>query len=273
MPPGRFLALGVFCGLSMTPVWAQHYAQLVGRILDPSEGGVADASILVVDEDTGFRRPAQSESDGGYTVGALAPGSYKVTVRKEGFTPLVRFGVKLVAGTVTRLDFQLVVGNVEDSITVVGTAPMMERPDASAGGQFDLDEVGHLPLNGRGIITLLELIPGSNVIPATRGEAGSFPRRGMGPNPNFLTVRGVSANSGVSAGGLPAQSSGGALPSLSAFGSLDSMISVEAVQDFKLQTSTTVAEFGRMPGASIVLNSRAGSEQFHGALAFRYRHQ
>jgi hypothetical protein len=206
-----------------------------------------------------------------YAVGFLAPGSYKITVRKDGFGIVTQFGVKLSAAAATRLDFRLPVGGAEDSITVIGTAPMLDRQDASAGGRFDLDEVARLPLNGRGVLTLLELIPGTSVVPATRGDAGQFTTAGMRPNTNYFTLDGVSANVGVTAGGLPAQSSGGSLPALSAFGSLDSIISVEAMQEFRVQTSSTVAEFGRMPGASIALASRGGSEQFHGAMAFRFR--
>src|ERR1035438_7974984 len=273
MPVGRLLWLAVVVCVSMAPARAQRYGEVFGKIVDLSQGGVSDASIMIVDEDTGFRRTAQSEAGGGYAIGSLAPGSYKITVRKEGFRPVMKFGVKVSSGAAAREDFQLPLGSMEESVTVVGTAPALERPDASAGGQFDLDEVGQLPLNGRGVITLLELIPGTNVIPATRGDAGQFTTSGMRPNTNLFTVDGISANTGVSAGGLPAQSSGGALPALSAFGSLDSMISVEDVQDFKLQTSTAVAEFGRMPGASIALSSRAGTDHFHGSAVFRYRNQ
>jgi hypothetical protein len=273
MPVGRLLSLAVLVCVSMAPARAQRYGEVFGRIVDSSQGGVSDASIMIVDEDTGFRRTVQSEASGAYAIGSLAPGSYKITIRKEGFRPVMKFGVKISSGEAAREDFQLPLGSMEESVTVVGTAPALERPDASAGGQFDLDEVGQLPLNGRGVITLLELIPGTNVIPATRGDAGQFTTSGMRPNTNLFTVDGVSANTGVSAGGLPAQSSGGALPALSAFGSLDSMISVEAVQDFKLQTSTAVAEFGRMPGASIALSSRAGTDHFHGSAVFRFRNQ
>jgi len=273
MPVGRLLSLAAIICVSLAPARAQRYGEIFGKIVDSSQGGVSDASIVIVDEDTGFRRTVESETGGAYAIGSLAPGSYKIAVRKEGFRQVVMFGVKVSAGAAARQDFQLPLGSAEETITVVGIAPALERPDASAGGQFDLDEVGQLPLNGRGVITLLELIPGTNVIPATRGDAGQFTTSGMRPNTNLFTVDGVSANTGVSAGGLPAQSSGGSLPSLSAFGSLDSMIPVEAVQDFKLQTSTAVAEFGRMPGASVALTSRAGSDQFHGAAVFRYRNQ
>jgi Carboxypeptidase regulatory-like domain/TonB-dependent Receptor Plug Domain len=272
MPVGRLLSLAVVVFVSIAPAWAQpRYGEVIGKIVDASQGGVSDASVTVMDEDTGFRHTTQSETGGAYVVGSLAPGSYKITVRKEGFRQMVMFGVKVSAGGAARQDFQLAVGPEYESVTVFGTAPERERPDASTGGQFDLDQVGQLPLNARGVITLLELIPGTNVVPATRGDAGQFTTSGMRPNTNLFTVDGVSANTGVSAGGLPAQSSGGALPALSAFGSLDSMISVEAVQEFKLLTSTAVAEFGRMPGASIALSSRAGSDHFHGSAIFRFR--
>src|SRR5580658_3653327 len=172
MSPGRVVVLLVLCWESLTPLRAQHYAELVGQVVDPSDAGITDAVVTVVDEDTGFRRQVLSAAGGMYAVGSLAPGSYKITVRKEGFGTLVQFGVKLASASPTRLDFKLPVSNFTDSVTVVGTAPTLERLDASTGGQFDFDEVSHLPLNGRGLLTLLELIPGTSVVPATRGDAG-----------------------------------------------------------------------------------------------------
>ena len=271
MSPGRVVVVLSLCWICSSPARAQHYAELVGQVLDPSQAGIAGAVVTVVDEDTGFRRQVLTETSGAYTVGTLAPGSYKVSVRKEGFGTVVQFGVRLAAEAPTRLDFKLAVSSFSDSVTVIGTAPMLDRTDASTGGQFDSDEFSHLPLNARGLLTLFELIPGTSVVPATRGDAGQFSTNGMRANTNYFTVDGVSANVGVSAGGLPAQTTGGALPVLSAFGSLDSLISTEDMQEFRLQNSTTVAEFGRMPGASIALSSRAGSEQFHGATLFRWR--
>ncbi|HEX3747507.1 MAG TPA: carboxypeptidase regulatory-like domain-containing protein [Bryobacteraceae bacterium] len=271
MSPGRAIVLWSLCWIACVPARAQRYAELVGQVLDPARLGIADAVVTVIDEDTGFRRQVLSEPGGAYAVGALAPGMYKVTVRKEGFGTVVQFGVRLASAAPARLDFKLAVSEFTDSVTVIGTAPTLDRQDASTGGIFDSDDVSHLPLNARGILTLLELIPGTSVVPATRGDAGQFSTNGMRANTNYFTVDGVSANVGVSAGGLPAQPTGGALPALSAFGSLDSLISTEDMQEFRLQASTTVAEFGRMPGASIAVNSRAGSEEFHGATLFRWR--
>ncbi len=273
MATRRLAALTVLAWVSTATAQPQRYADLFGRILDTSEGGIAEAAVTVVNEDTGFRRLAQSEPGGTYVVASLEAGVYKITVRKEGFRSVIRFGVRVVSAGATRADFTLPVGSIEESITVFGTVAMLGQRDAATGDRFELSDVAHLPLNGRGVLTILELVPGMNVIPATRGEAGQFTTDGQRPNTNYFTVDGVSANTGVSAGGLPAQSTGGALPAMSAFGSLDATIPVEAVEEFRLQTSTTVAEFGRLPGASIGLHSRSGTNEFHGATTYRFRHE
>ncbi len=273
MPPGRLATFLVFCALGVAPAHAQRYADLYGRILDTSDGGVGDASVTVVNQETGFRRSAISEPGGTYTIGSLEPGSYKITVRRDGFRQAVRFNLALAAAVATRADFTLQVGSMNESIIVNGTAPMLEREDASTGSEFERDQMQRLPINGGGVLGLLELVPGANVTPATRGEAGQFATNGQRPNSNYFTVDGVSANTGVTAGGLPAQSTGGTLPAVSAFGSLDSIISTEAVQDVRVQTSSTIAEFGRLPGAGIAISSQSGSNELHGATFFRLRNE
>src|SRR3954453_3238396 len=269
MPLGRALALLVVSACTAT---AQRYVDLWGRILDATEGGIAQAAVTVVNEESGFRRVTQSDPSGRYTVGSLQAGSYKMTVRKEGFRTLMRFGLRLAA-SVTRADFVMPVGSVEETITVYGTAPLVSHEDGGAGTTLERGEFKQLPLNGRGLLTLLEMTPGTNVIPATRGDAGQFTASGQRANANYFTVDGVSANMGVTAGGLPAQTSGGTLPALSAFGSMDSLISLESVQEMRVTTSSSVAEFGRLPGATVGLMSRSGSNEFHGAAAYRFRDQ
>src|SRR5438270_926428 len=267
MAIGRPLALLLLCAFAA----AAQRVDLYGRVLDTSEGGIGQADVTAVNEDTGFRRMTQSDPGGMYAVGSLQPGTYKVTVRREGFRTLMRFGVRLSPSGATRADFILPVGSIEETITVYGTAPLIGHDDASTGTRVERGDFETLPLNGRGLLTLLELAPGTNVVPATRGDAGQFTATGQRPNTNYFTVDGVSANTGVTAGGLPAQPTGGSLPALSAFGSMDSLISLEAVQEMRVTTSTSVAEFGRLPGATVGLSSRSGSNEFHGAAAYRVR--
>lgn len=269
----RLTALIAFWIAGAVPAAAQGQSALYGRVTDTSEGGISDAAVSVVNEDSGARRNTHSEPDGSYSVTSLSEGMYTVTVRKEGFRVAIRFGVHLDPNAGTRADFNLPVGSILESITVHGTAPMLDRTDASVGIRFEHDQIDRLPINGGGLLSLLEMTPGTNLIPATRGEAGQFTTNGQRPNTNYFTVDGVSANNGISAGGLPAQSTAGTLPALSAFGSMDSLISVEAVQEVRTQTSSAVAEFGRLPGASIALNSQSGGNDFHGSTVYRLRHE
>jgi hypothetical protein len=270
---GRTMALAFACLASIAPLRSETFTNLSGVIVDASASSVPGALVTVVNEDSGFRRVTLSETDGGYVVPSLEPGSYKITVRKAGFRTMIRFGVKLTSGRPARLDFRMAVGSILESITVEGSAPLLDSEDASVGTLVSHDEEEHLPLSGRGASGLLDLAPGVVVTPATHGEAGQFTVNGQRPNTNYFTVDGASANTGVSGGGLPAQTTGGTLPNMTAFGSLDSLVSLDALQEMRIQTSSSVPEFGRLPGAQVTLTSRSGSNQFHGSLQYGFRDQ
>ena len=273
MNSGRALAWVLICLAGAAPLEAQNYAQVSGVILDSSSLSVPGATVTVVNEDTGFRRVTQSEADGGYVVRSLLPGVYKITVRKEGFRTVIQFGVPLNPSRNARVDFKLVVGSVQETITVQGLSPLLNSDDASVGATAGREEIERLPLNGRGLLSLFELAPGVAVTPATRSEAGQFTVGGQRPNTNYFTVDGVSANSGVIGGGRLAQSTGGSLPGMTAFGSLDGLVSHEALEEVRILTSTTTPEFGRLPGAQISLTSRSGSNEIHGSLFYGVRNE
>ena len=273
MNSGRALAWASICLSVAAPLGAQNYAQVSGVILDPSSSSVPGATVTVVNEDTGFRRVTQSEADGGYVVRSLLPGVYKITVRKGGFRTVIQFGIPLNPSQHARVDFKLVVGSVQETITVQGLTPLLNSDDASVGATAGRDEIERLPLNGRGMLSLFELAPGVAVTPATRSEAGQFTVNGQRPNTNYFTVDGVSANSGVIGGGRLAQSTGGALPGMTAFGSLDGLVSHDALEEVRVLTSTTTPEFGRLPGAQISLTSRSGSNEVHGSLFYGVRNE
>jgi hypothetical protein len=234
---------------------------------------VPNTSITLIDEESGFRHAVRTGTDGAYWAGSLAPGLYKITVRKEGFRTIVQFHVRVGASEPARADFALTLGSVQETITVESSPLELPRRSASVATNLTRVDLEKLPLDGRGLLGLVELAPGTNVVPATRGDAGQFVTNGQRPNTNYFTVDGIAANNGVSAGGLPAQPTGASLPVLSAFGSLDSMIPVDAVQDFEIQTSTSEAQFGRLPGANVAVRSRSGSDEFHASAAYAFRHE
>jgi hypothetical protein len=247
---------------------------IYGRILDPSATGAAGVAVSVVNEDNGFRYSSVSQEDGAYSAGPLMAGSYKITVRKEGFRSMIRFHVRVDGTRPERADFALSLGSVQETITVEDTHSIVARADdVSVLTQLARNEIDQLLLDGRGLLGLVEMSPGTTVIPATRGDAGQFVTDGQRPNTNYFTVDGISANHGVSAGGLPAQTTGGSLPVLSAFGSLDSLIPTGSVEQFEIRTSSSTAQFGRLPGAAVSVISRSGSDEFHGSAGYTFRNE
>lgn len=273
MVPGRvrvYLAVAAFCA---APLSGQRSASVVGRISDATGASIPAASITVINQKTGFHRATESDPGGAYALTSLEPGEYTIKIAKDQFRPIYNFDVPLAPLVATAIDFVLQVGSVTEEVRVEGIASPIERPDASVGGQFVRDEIARIPVNGGKILDLLGMTPGTVVTPATRGEAGQFTTNGQRPNSNYFTVDNASANIGVTAGGLPAQSTGGALPGVSAFGSLDALAPLESIQELQVRTSSTVAEFGRLPGAGISLTTQSGSNGFHGVTSLRVRHE
>jgi hypothetical protein len=254
-------------------LFGQETARLSGFVWDSSASLVPDASITAISEETGFRRIDRSGADGGYQLAYLNPGHYKITVRRQGFHTMVQFGLKLDAAQSAREDFHLQIGSVEEAITVTGGPVVFNAEDASLSTLVGRNWIEHLPLDGRGVLTLMELAPGSIITPATEGEAGQFSINGQRPNTNYFTVDGVSANTGVNGRGLPAQIPGGSLPNMTAFGSFHELASIESLDEFRLQTSTVTPEYGRSPGGQIELSSRSGSNDFHGLLFDAFRNE
>jgi hypothetical protein len=275
MNAGPLVAVLLAFLVCSSPARAQRSAYIHGRVLDPSQAAVPDADVTIVNQESGFRHIIRTASDGQYGVGSLDSGEYKVTVRKDGFRTMIRFNVKVAILEAALVDFTLSVGAVQETITVEGTVAALPagQEESAIGARVSREDIQRVPLNGRGVLGLLELSPGTNVTPATRGEAGQFTANGQRPNANYFTVDGASANTGVTAGGLPAQATGGVLPAMSAFGSLDSLLPVEAVDEFRVQTSNAMSELGRLPGANVALTSRSGSNEFHGSVVYRFRNE
>src|SRR3974390_289434 len=118
MALGRVVSLivvGVICGAAAA---GQSGGYLCGRIEDPASATFSSASITLVNEEIGFRHGTSSSDDGGYCIGPLSPGLYKVTVRKEGFRTMIRFNVRVEGAQATRADFQLSLGSMLETVTV-----------------------------------------------------------------------------------------------------------------------------------------------------------
>src|SRR5271166_4769993 len=264
----RAIRICIYLGLAV-PLLAQN-AALSGIITDPSGRTVPGARISVENSNTAATRAVSSNAQGEYSAPALLPGPYNITVEANGFKTLHQNGVVVEVDQRARLDFALTIGSATDSVTVNGTAPLLNTADASVSTLIGNQFVENLPLNGRSFSSLIDLTPGVVLVPSNQYEQGQFSVNGQHPDANYFLVDGVSANLGTAGGGgLLFQSGAGQLPATNAFGGTSNLVSLDALEEFRIQTSTFAPEYGRTPGAQISVVTKFGTNAIHGT-AFEY---
>jgi hypothetical protein len=249
--------------LCISPLAAQN-ASLSGLIQDPAQSVVPRAEIVAVNDFTGAKRISRSNDLGFYSIVSLPPGRYSVTVQAPGFASVRRAGVPLDVGQNARMDFILEIGGLGQIVIVEAEAPLMSTADASVSTLVDHGFIENMPLNGRNPGALIPLIPGIVLTPASFEEQGQLSVNGQRPDANYFLVDGVSATLGTAGGGGPlGQGGAGQLPATSAFGGMSNLVSIDALEEFRVQTSTFAPEYGRTPGAQIAAVTRQGTNNFH----------
>jgi hypothetical protein len=247
-------------------------ATLVGTVVDATGAVVADAGVVAVNLATSVQRRATSTKDGAFVFTALPPGRYTVRATIAGFLPAELQDVVLNVNDRVSVRIELELAARGEGVTVTAqTQRLSTAPSVST--VVDRQFVENLPLNGRSLQSLLELTPGVVLTQVTDGEqqGGQFSVNGQRTNANYFTVDGVSANVGISAGSgsFPGQSGSGQLPAMTALGGTNGLVSVDALQEFRIQTSTYAPEFGRTPGGQISMVTRSGTNMLHGSM-FEY---
>jgi hypothetical protein len=251
--------------------WAQSEAATVsGQVLDPSGLNISGAQVKLVDIDRDTSTIAVTNSSGLYTFPSVRPGRYRMQVTAVGFKVVNVTGI--TANVQDHLDqnFTLVVGSASESVTVEGGAALVDTESAAVSTVVDRNFAENLPMNGRSFQTLIELTPGVVLVPGSGGyDSGQFSISGQRAASNYWMVDGVSANIGIGTFGQPGNGFSGALGAFGVQGGTNSLVSVDALQEFRIQTSTYAPEFGRTPGGQISIVTRSGTNQFHGT-AFDY---
>jgi len=246
-------------------------ATISGLVIDPSGGVIVGAEILAINDATGVQTPSKTNGEGIYVVRNLPPGTYRLQVSKVGFKTLIKPDIILNVQDALAINFTLPVGAASETVTVEAGAPLLDTESTSVSTVVDRQFAENLPMNGRSFQTLIELTPGVVAIPSNPVDGGQFSVNGQRGVSNYWMVDGVSANIGVSASAAAGPGNGfaGTLPSFSVLGGTNSLVSVDAMQEFRIQTSTYAPEFGRTPGAQVSIVTRSGANQFHG-VAFDY---
>ncbi len=244
-------------------------ATISGVITDQSGAVVAGAEVRVTNTDTNGTWVGTSNGSGVYLVTGLKPGSYRIHVAKEGFKTIDLTDLTLnVQDSVSR-NFSLQVGSASESVSIEAQALQINTTDATVSTVVDRQFAENLPLNGRSFQTLIELTPGVVLTANNPNDTGQFSVNGQRAGSNYWMVDGVSANIGISSTSNLGNGFTGSLGSFSVQGGTNSLVSVDALQEFRIQTSTYAPEFGRAPGGQISIVTRSGTNQFHGT-AFDY---
>jgi hypothetical protein len=271
-----FLILGLFL-VSLAAVSQSTNATISGGVTDPSGNFILNADVEIANDATGVVYSAKTNSSGMYLVPILPPGHYHVQVSKPGFRTIIKADVTLNVQSAVALNFTLPIGATSESVTVDAASSEINTTDASVSTVVDRKFVENMPLNGRSFQDLISMTPGvvtqspqSQAGTQLPGNSGDFSVNGQRTESNYYTVDGVSGN--VGAGyptGFSQAANGGSVSAATALGTTQSLVSVEALQEFRISSSTYSAEFGRSPGGQFSFLTRSGTNTFHG-VAFDY---
>jgi hypothetical protein len=247
--------------------WGQN-ASIGGIVTDTSGAVVPNAQAVLTNRATREKFATVTNKVGLYTLAGVMPGAYDLTVSLSGFKTEQRTGIVVDVGARISLDVQLSVGSPGEEVTVNGGGQSIDTTDASVSTVVNRQFVENLPLNGRSFQSLITVAPGTEVVPSQgQGSSGEISVNGQRTEANYYTVDGISADTGatVTTGGFIGAGFSGATPQESALGTTQSIISIDALEEFRESTSTYSAEYGRTPGGQFSFISRSGTNQYHGS--------
>jgi len=251
------LTLALWLAGSAT-LFAQSFtASLMGTIKDNTGSVVPGVAVTATNVATGVTYSSKTDGEGNYTLLQLPPGTYQIRGEIEGFKKFVRDQVVLEVQQTARVDVLLEVGEVSQTVEVIGSAVLLETDTSSLGQVVSNRQVADLPLNGRNPFALAALTPG--VVPLgsfgvglTGGRAAA---QAAGAN-NFMANGGITGANEILLDGIPITVCCQGQPAL--------IPSIDTTEEFKVQTNVSQAEFGRTSGAILNIVTKSGTNSLHG---------
>jgi len=249
------LLFGLLALCSPFALAQQETATITGEVRDANGSVVSKATITVTNVQTNVSIRSETNDQGLYTVPSLKPGPYSITVEKAGFKKSVRSGVTLQVNQVARLDVNMQVGELTTAVEIVEAATLLESETSSRGSVIDQKKIVDLPLNGRDYNQLALLSPG--VLPGTPRLASVNFKGVLNVNGN-RTFNNVFLLDGVDNISYSNSFRGENVQLVQP--------SIEALQEFKIQTNAYSAEFGRSSGAVVNATIKSGTNNIHGSV-------
>jgi hypothetical protein len=250
--PARLVSLAVlFCA----SLFGQAFTgSISGIVTDPTGALVSEVDIVVTDLDKNTRFTTLSNSTGYYVVSPLPPGNYSIQAEKPGFRRFAMSGLPLTTQEKATVNVQLQIGSLAETVTVTGQAQMLESATSSLSAVVENKRIVDLPLNGRNVLQLASLVPGVFTgRPASGTDTATGTRyfvNGGQESTGDILLDGVSATVGGGVNGLT---------------TLAASPSVDSVQEFRIQTNSYAAEYGRSGAGIITIVTKSGTNQIHGS--------
>ena len=250
------LSLGAL--LCPTVVHAQSATgTILGSIQDTTDGVLVGAAVVVVNTGTGVQRELFTDALGYYEAPLLPPGEYQVVAALSGFRTAVRQGIRLQVNQRAVVDFILEVGDVAEQVVVTADASPLQTQNATVGTVVDNTKLTELPLNGRDFFQLATIVSGA--VPPAQGsqnstQGGAISINGVREQSNNFLLDGIDNNNLT-------------------INQMVFPLSMDAVEEFKIQSTTYSAEFGRSAGGQFNVVTKSGANRFSGSLFEFFRHR
>jgi hypothetical protein len=246
--------LCVFLLAAVTGFAQEFRATLAGRIVDPSGAAIPAAEVVLSNTGTGEAFRTSADATGNYTFALMKPGSYEISAAAAGFRKYVRQGLTLSVNQTAVMDIALELGSATETVTVTAETPLLETGTADRGGLLDEKVIAEMPLNGRNPFMLSMLVPGVNF-----NGSLAYTR----PFDNGGDTWGISGgdNRGTEflMDGVPNNAQAGN-------NKIAYVPPVDSVQEFKIQTNSYDAQYGKTSGGIVNVMLKSGTNRLHGAL-------
>jgi len=244
-------ALAIVVGLIVLQpsVGMAQTATVTGRVTDPSGAVVPGAMVTATNASSGLTKDASTNSSGVYTLPFIQPGEYNFSVEKQGFKRVIRSNVKLDVNQTAGINFELQVGQTVQTVNVTSSVPLLQTQTASVGQQIANKTIVTLPLNGRDYTQLVTLGAGATPNPQSRANNGFSLNGGRTLQTQIMLNGTDNTNYGI---GTDTHNVNVLQPS------------IDAIQEFKVETANYSAEYGRSAGGVVSVVLKSGTNQFHG---------
>jgi hypothetical protein len=263
-----FLVFSLSLGISAL-AQSSSSAAINGTVQDKTGALISNATVRLISTTTGTESHTSTGKDGNFALPIVPPGQYTLQIERNGFDTTQLTGIVLNVGDSRSVVIHMKVGTTAQSVTVDGSGITLNTTDAAVGTVVDSKFVQDIPLNGRSFNSLIMLSPGvTSTSPQGNDDGSGFSTNGGRTSSNSFTLDGANAMNDAGTGGS-GRGTTGSTASSTALGTTQSIISVDALQEFRITTSTYSAEFGRFSGAQVSFTSRAGTNSYHGT-AFDY---